>query len=313
MSNSIKGLSVCAMLAASIGLVGCGGDSDNDNVAYNGNTGNDGVAATVLKYNIFHREYGQNTSAITNIVRNEITFSNTGITDAYKGLISPYIAKASEGYDFEIGDHYLEKHLDDNLNFAKDIQVSKPDANTYQVNYTTYGENNLKTARSLTFKEIDISGTFDFAKKESQGFYTWVNHERFNRLPTVVTFPTGSSCFAFEKQNQDKITYGFEEANVTEYTNLDSYLMNEYGVMTATIKKYSVGLNNESQVVEYRTTNSEGTHYAVLYNGKVYENAYKNDLVEIENTDITKGEVDCEPLNTVAADYIEQELLKAYK
>ncbi len=76
------------------------------------------------------------------------------------------------------------------------------------------------------------------------------------------------------------MTYGFEEANVTNYTYLDSYLANQYGVITASIKKYNVGLNNEWQVVECNTTNSDSKDYAVLYKGKVYENVVKNELVE---------------------------------
>lgn len=298
-----------AIIGLSVGLVGCGGDNSNAN--YNGNNG--GNSAVTLKYNIFNREYATRTSTIDNLTRTEFAFANTGLVESTKGLLKPYTPKPSQGYDYEIGDHYFEQKLDTGLGSLKNMQVTKPASDRYQVAYQTMGENGKSTAHSMTLKEIDISGTYDFAKKEAQGFHSWVNNSRFKKLPAVLTFPTGSSCFVFEQLIQDKVTFGFEQANMTNDTNLDTYVSKQYGVIVSSIKKYNVGLNNESQVVEFKTSNSDSTSYAVLYNGKVYENAYKNELVETENSDITKGEVDCEVLNTTAADYMEQQLIKAYK
>ncbi len=110
-------------------------------------------------------------------------------------------------------------------------------------------------------------------------------HEGFITKSKVIKrslkrFAIMACNFIYEQLSQDRLTYGFEEANVTNYTYLDSYLANQYGVITASIKKYNVGLNNEWQVVECNTTNSDSKDYAVLYKGKVYENAGKNELVE---------------------------------
>lgn len=297
----------------SLALLGCGGE-DNKKTSNNNNSGTTPNNIT-FKYSVFDREYGNNSVEFTNIIREDYTFANGGVTLAIKGLIKPYVNPVTnEGYDYEIGENYLEKHLDnDNLGFIKNVTVNQPSIGLYKVNFQTLGENNKVTNRSMTFKEIDISGVFDFALKEKQGLNLWVDNFRYKKLPAVVTFPAGSSCYASAELTQDKVTYGFEDANQTTYTNLDNFLVNEGGVVTSSIKKTNVGLNNEWQVAEYITSNNTDKRYAVFYNGKVYKNAYKSELKETQNVDITKEVVDCDLLNPTAANYIEQELLKVYK
>ena len=304
---------IAAVTSLSLVLTACGGD---DNTSTNNGTGSNPTPNNLtFKYNIFDREYAGSNSDIVNITREEYTFSNGSVTLAIKGLLKPYVASTTNNdYSYEIGQNYLAKRLDnDDLSFVKNVKVTQPSTGFYKVNYQTLGENNQVTNHSITFKEIDISGVFDFALKEKQGLDLWINNFRYRKLPAVVTFPVGSTCFAEMEITQDRVTYGFEESDQTSFTSLDSYLESQSDVIISSIKRVNVGLNNQSQVVEFNRTGNDYKSYAVLYNGKVYQYAYKAELKETQNTDITKGKVNCDPLNTVAANYIEQQLIAAYK
>lgn len=307
---SLKFPMIFAVSGLSLALTACGGNDNNGSISSKNPSGSKGNNdSLVLKLSQISEENDPtNYYSFVGLSRQDYTIGNGqfGVTTTpiWGKIIedkTPNYMVAKNFFRKQVGDTDLES-------YAKNSMVTKND-DLYVWNYDTLGDNGQKIHQTISFKPIDISGIFNFAEKEKQGLYLNMTADTAN-LPTSVTFPTNTHCYAEYQFSADRALYSFDETDITSYSSLSDFMAAE-GISSVKGTTSYVGTNNELPLLTYTTTSTE-PKYAILYNGKVYKDIFGHTSSYTANVDLAKGEVYCDFIDKTAADIISQEVKKLH-
>lgn len=297
------------LASLSLALTACGGDGNKSSTIGQNATGNNSNNSLVLKFSQISEENDPaNYYNAVGLSRQDYTIGNGqfGVTT------TPIWGKVIEDKtpSYMVGKNFFRKQIGNTelASYAKNSTITKS-ADLYVWDYDTLGDNGQKVHQTYSFKPIDISGVFNFAEKEKQGLYLDMTANTA-KLPTSVTFPTNTYCYAEYQSSADRALYSFDETDVTSYTSLSDFMAAK-GISSAKGTISYVGTNNELPLLTYTTTSTE-PKYAILYNGKVYEDIFASTSTYTANVDLAKGKVYCDFIDTTAADIIAQEVKKLH-
>lgn len=155
--------------------------------------------------------------------------------------------------------------------------------------------------------------------EKETGLITDLNY--FDKIPNTVSFPDGATCYVMRYTSTIPF-YTFNQNDYTTYSSLEAWEadhLNMFGKDTPVIRveNTKVGANNQypaSRVVYDTNPNHENYNYnGIRYKGAIVRAGYTPKGKYGENADISKGAVNCTIVNDVAADFLEEQIVKYYR
>lgn len=175
---------------------------------------------------------------------------------------------------------------------------------------------------TIQYTPFDLAGhsVADSKKaiQQDKGITTILNE--LNKMPDTLSFPEGSLCF-IETYELASIPI-FTHENIDSYPRIPSSLDNWEDRIVSEQGDYQfaedskVGSNNthDARRLVYTSENDTQTTYsAMTYDDYYIDTHYvPTDKQSLANADPTQGLVDCQLVNDVAADFLEEEIPKYY-
>lgn len=304
-----------ALLSTS--LMACGGDSDNDYddddhvsvVAPNQPNNSTNLAPTTQQTSINNFAFSEFNvddinNQVTGIQREIYSFANNKFSFATTSIFGQYNSYMNKEYD--VAEGFFAETTGDSAPKFDNIKVTQINANDYQITGSQIGNNNSQLPISFTLRAFDITGPLNLSQPH-RGNLTLEFLDELNdltRLPLSLNLPQGSLCYATVAETQDKVSYHFVDTNITRYPTLEAFMQAEQ-INSNSVKRFNVGVNNELPMISY--LDNRETEYAILYNGRVYDD------VEMVATNTPMTQLECDVVNPIAGDYLENQIRAVYR
>lgn len=167
----------------------------------------------------------------------------------------------------------------------------------------------------IDYQPIDIGGKSGVEESAATGFSTLLDQLPATKEQTLV-FPEGAICYV-TRTEIDKDFAKFSTDELTDYSTLIAWQGDQ--PFTSEIAQLSLGTTNDV-AVSFIANDSildgdsglKSYRGAAQFDGKVYGAAIIPAQESQLNDDPSKGRVDCQTYNKVAADFIESEIGKVY-
>lgn len=167
----------------------------------------------------------------------------------------------------------------------------------------------------IDYQAVDISGKSGVGEAAATGFSTVLD-----QLPATQTqglvFPEGAICYV-PRTKIDKTSTKFSTDKLTDYSTLMAWQGDQ--PFSSEMAQLSFGTTNDiavsyiaNDLIIDAESGLKSYRGAVQFDGKVYDAVVIPKQESQLNTDISKGRVDCQNYNEVAADFIEGEIKKVY-
>ncbi|WP_296206815.1 hypothetical protein [Psychrobacter sp. UBA3480] len=297
-------------LASALVLTGCGGDSDGQYVASNGDDGGP-IVNNELSYTVFDSFTDVNDGEYKNAWgKLAYRLSNSGLMQT----ISTIVGSSPTAYQDSVGDvSELEFYAGQNLFIAvpedfdsQFYKISFVDSDTFKLNIRS---GNASVNSTYDIVTLDLEGV----GKQPSNAKTGIDTD-LSSFPSSVNpvFPNGSQCYIFlETPNQNFYTFSEDEDEGS--MTIDEWIANEKTYNTViNLVKENIGIDNELPAARY-TDEDGGIVAAVRYNGLIYDAFYNQSGVQENfNTNPDIEEVYCSLYNDVAANFLETQIKANY-
>ncbi|WP_298973562.1 hypothetical protein [uncultured Psychrobacter sp.] len=300
------------VLAGALMVSGCGSDDDGEYVGVgSGNGGpivnNELKFATFDPFNdVVDGEYK------TGWVKFAYTLSNKGFTQ----IISPLVGSSPTAYQDSRSDE--EDNSDYYVGNKVFVKVSDEfDSRFYKLKFTDNDSFELRIQTDnrpidsvYDIKTLDLNGVKKLGGNAKAGIQTDLDYDYF---PSNIAFPKGSECYIFQ-ETPSQSYYTFYVLGPREDITIAQWIINEKKNNTVNdLIEEKVGKNNELSAARY--TDEDGDIVAAVeYNGLVYDSYYyQKGVTENTDTDFTDDVVNCDQYNTVAANFLEEQIKINYK
>ena len=294
-------------LTSALALTGCGGDDDGEYVA--GGSDNGGpIVNNELNYAAFDMfndvvdgKYKNGWGKIAFKLNSDSLIQTTSTVVGS----SPTAYQDSQGDEDDHHDYYAADRT-----FAK---VSDQfDKNTYKIKFIGSDSFSLRIQTDnrpidsvYDIKTLDLSGVKKLGGNVKAGIQTDLDYDYF---PSNISFPKGSECYIFQ-ETPSQSYYTFYDLASREDISIAQWIINEKKNNTVNnLIEEKVGKNNELSAARY--TDEDGDIIAAIeYNGLVYDAYYyQKGVTEDSNIDFTTDFVNCDQYNTVAANFLEEQI-----
>lgn len=237
------------------------------------------------------------------ISRIAINFQNEKITTKVSNAIgNPINIESFESY--QAGENFFEiqpkNSIIDEFNKIENIELNQ---NPNSIDISFVENNSPKISQKITFQEQSLVGKINLEESMRQGLV--INIDNFDKLPKVLDFPKGSTCYYVVNKIVSMPYYAFSKYSITPYKNLNDFIQESYTFIDGEQPKiFHIGKNNELPILSY----DKGSKYMIEFNNQVYE-AQKIQSSDNHN-DFYKV---CNGFNDIAGDYLEQQIKKYYQ
>ncbi|MEZ2691438.1 hypothetical protein ACBQ04_01625 [Psychrobacter faecalis] len=297
------------VLAGALMVSGCGSDDDGEYVGGNGGS----TVNNELNYTVFE--------PFSDVVNNQYKMawgkldskiSNNGFFQTPSTVVGSSDTAYEDSRNDNLG---LEYYVGKNVFFTV---PEKFDNEYYKITFldndkfklkVQSGSNIVNSTYDIT--TLDLTGVGKLPYNAQTGINTDLSYfpDGFN-----ATFPSGSQCYILlETPAQDY--YTFYKSDTSNSTTIDEWVADQkrYNIVSNLVDNDLVGQNNELEAARY--TDEDGYIIAaVKYNGLVYDADYhQKDVREKEDTNPDIAKVYCDQYNSVAANFLEEQIKINYK
>lgn len=310
-----------SVLFSSFALTACGGSNGSGNVkTLNGNGGqsnpqaapqdNANNNANSVTIEMFDAEYDETVKS-QGIKRITTIHSDGNIEIMHRNIVN---SNNRKGFFNKKDQIILANGFEGKLR-TQDIDVEGNKIIFNILSNTT----NQKEQSVVELQSVNLAGVkgSDGNIKKDTGMLTALTE--FNKIPNSVSFPEGSVCYIPQISNTFNYIR-FNEDNISSASSLSDWTQkhsNKSGRQLIRTESFKVGANNQydASLVVYNTNLAEnyGNYTGVAYKGKIYYADYYVKEKFSENTDVNKGAVYCTLMNTVAANFVQDQIIQYYK
>ncbi len=314
------------ILCTALVLTACGGSDDNTSNA--GDTSNPPPNANapiqngVLNYSVFDIYSENEVGGKNGWGRIDIAFRNGSFSETKSTVVGTPSYESSltkDDIDYATGNNFFFAMPSDLgiQTIAASLKIL--DGNNLEF---TYPNSDVRTM--YNFVAIDISGKGKNVPNPKTGIVTDLDNYTSYFKSTNYAYPQGSVCYVANSKT-NKPLYAFYKNAQRDQETLEQWLADEKNttirvngntqpVQIQNVIYEKVGMNNELPAVRYQ--DQLGIyHAAVIYQGTRYDATYtdgKNFEAPIANSDLSKGIVQCDLYNKVAADYLAEQMKLSY-
>ena len=304
MLKQVKMITVVSIMSA---LAACGGDGDGSSQGGSSSSNQNSVVQNndTISLNTFDIQSNDKSKAIQRI---KWSFKNGSSDLIQKTLVGNY---TREGLNNNNDSIVLSDGFE-GIWTKKDITVAN---NTVTHRVKSINSNRVEVIK-FTFIPIDITGVTakDGDEYKYTGIITALSH--LEKIPDTVGFPKGSVCYITQIDSSIPLFSFDKSESTTKFKSLEKWTeeyKSTYGRQVPTkIESYKVGSYNQYPISRIVYDN-EVDKSAVNYNNTIYQADYTPKGVRTANTDGKKEAVNCTEVNDVAADFLEQQIMKYYR
>lgn len=317
-------------LCLAFGLTACGGSDGDSNTNVTTNPSNPTTPTNSTNTNLPIQNGVFNYTAFDSYVdlarksawgKLEYTLRDGSMTETILTVVgsSDYKLESDNTFDFRAGKGFFSAINDSEYTQVLGKYLKMVDGDTFQVTYP-----NTPLTESVDITSFDIGGKGKNPSNRSTGVLTDLDNYKDYFKATSYSFPQGSKCYV-NNSKTNVASYFFYGLNNYDQMTLQQWLADEQKsnieingksekVSASDIVYESIGLNNDIPAVHFKDQLGN-YHAAVVYQGKLYNADYsdgKNYDTPVNNTDLSKGPVECWAYNKVAADYLAEQMKASY-
>lgn len=290
-------------------VTGCGSDnSSDDGVELDG--GKNNITSSQLSINFFDTQY--NDSDKKDAIQRMKWIYKTGDRE----LIRKDIISVNEREGLNDEDLVVLGANFESIIAKRNIKVAD--------NTITIPMDGIKSNRTETYEieliPLDLAGVSRRESNLDENTGITSDLDYFDKIPDDVSYPENSTCYII-KETSTLPFYSFNiEDDVSSYTSMDewtdSYSNVSRGSSPLRVESTKVGSTNQYPVVRIVYDNDARNEYrnynALNYENTLYETEYTHQGSVSDNYDPSKGLVECGIVNDIAADFLEEQILKYY-